>query len=58
MAILTYAISSADITHFGTYANTTSYLSAASTKRLSISLDPSIDPTILNPDLVDSGYSL
>jgi len=57
-AINTLAISSADLLHFGTYANTVSYLSASSTKRLSISLDPSIDPTILNASLVDSGYSL
>ena len=57
-SINTISISSADITHFGTYANTVSYLSAQSTKRLSISLDPSIDPTILNPDLIEGGFSV
>lgn len=58
MAILTYAISAEDITHFGTYANTVSYLSAESTKRLSISLDPHIDPTIINADFIEGGFSV
>jgi len=52
------AISSADLLHFGTYANTVSYLSASSTKRLSTTLDPHIDPTIINFDLVDNGFSV
>jgi len=58
MATLTYLISAQDLLHFGTYANITSYLTAESTKRLSITLDPHIDPTIINAELVDSGYSL
>lgn len=52
------AISAQDLLHFGTYENTTSYLAAQSTKRLSISLDPLIDPTILNADLVEGGYGI
>jgi hypothetical protein len=58
MAALTYSISAQDLLHFATYANTVSYLTAQPTKRLSISLDPHIDPTIINFDLVDNGFSV
>jgi hypothetical protein len=55
----TPSISSEDITKYGSYSDIVSNLDdTKGSKRLSIEIDPSIDPTIINPDLVEGGFSV
>jgi hypothetical protein len=50
MAQLTYQVQQIDITRWLTLTSIQYYLQADAIKRLSISTDPLIDPTVINPE--------
>jgi hypothetical protein len=50
MAALDYQVQQIDITRWSTLTNILYYLQADAVKRLSISIDPLIDSSVINPE--------